>query len=195
MRTSLLHVSSDFSCTALCERAASSTNRCGARHFVAIATMFLLIASSSAAQTLSPPTGNVLLVVRGAIDTPNVGDEAHFDDVLFATLPQHGFETRTPWDDGTQRFEGVLLKDVLAAAGARSALIDAIGKDDYRASLSDIDLERYAVLLAFRQNGSDLTLRTLGPLRIMFPFDDAPEFYSQSYMAAAVWQLVAMEIK
>lgn len=161
---------------------------------LALLLLPLLASCPALALSMPAPTGTVLLVIRGAIDMPNVGDEAHFDKALLATLPQHGFETGTPWDEEPQGFEGVLLKDVLAAAGARSSNIDAIGRDDYRASLRDIDIENHPVLLAYRQNGKDLTLRTLGPLRIMFPFDASPEFNSQNHIAAAVWQVVTLEI-
>ena len=165
------------------------------------ATLALLLAlvpptPAAADDALPPPTGEVLLVVRGAIERTNVGDEAHLDRAALDRLPRASFTSGSPWDDdGVHHYEGVPLDALLAAVGARTDRFTARGVDDYSATFEGVDLERYPVLVAWRRDGHDLTVRTLGPLRIMFPFSDHPELLTQTNTALSVWQLVSMDVR
>ena len=58
-----------------------------------------------------------------------------------------------------------------------------------------MDLARYPVIVADSQDGETLTVRRLGPLRIMFPFDEHPELLNQGSMAMSVWQLTRMDVR
>ena len=146
---------------------------------------------------LAPPAGEVLLVVAGDITLPNVGDEAHLDRGHLDSLPRERFTTTTPWSESEEGhvFEGVSLDALLRAVGASGARFEAHGIDDYSATFEGVDLERYPVILADTQDGVALTVRRLGPLRIMFPFDDHPELLSQTNVAMSVWQLVRMDVR
>lgn len=176
--------------------------RAAARPSVLAATLSLALAAPLAAlaratEPLPPPEGETLLVVRGAIDLPNVGDEAHIGREHLESLPRERFTTRTPWTDDPDghTFEGVRLSALLEAVGARGSRIKALGTDDYAATLEGLDFERYPIIVADTQDGEPLTLRTLGPLWIMFPFDDHPELETQANTAAAVWQLIEMDVR
>ena len=149
------------------------------------------------ASALPPPAGEVLLVVAGAIDRPNVGAEAHLDRAHLESLPRARFETTTPWSEPgvRKRFEGVLLGALLDAVGARGGRVEAHGLDDYSAVIEGVDLARYPVIVADTEDGETLTLRRLGPLRIVFPYDDHPELRTQANMARAVWQLVRLDVR
>lgn len=169
---------------------------CGAMGVLAISVLlFASVAHSGAsAEELPQPTGDVLLVIDGDISRTNVGDEAHFDLEMLQALPPHEVQTHTPWEDGLNQFAGTRLSDLLATVGAGSEKFMAVGVDDYQAEFHDIDLQRFAVLVAWEHNGELMTLRQLGPLRIMFPFDDYPELDSHSSRAMAVWQLTRMTV-
>lgn len=160
-----------------------------------VLAFLLLVAPLQASEALPYPRGPVLLVVSGAIEQPNVGAEARIDRAALDSLPRHGFTTETPWSDGTHEFEGVRLSVLLEAVGATSERFMARGVSDYRAMFEGIDLERYPVIVAFRQDGKELTTRTRGPLRIVFPFSDHPEFLTQTNLSLSVWQLVAMDVR
>jgi len=151
---------------------------------------------ASAAEPLAPPTGEVLLVVTGDITLPNVGDEAHLDRGHLEALPRARFTTDTPWSEhGPHEFSGVRLNALLAAVGANGTRFRASASDDYGATFEGIDLERYPVIIADTRDGESLTVRTLGPLRIMLPFDDHPELLTDTNVAISVWQLVAMDVR
>src|SRR5690606_37418939 len=72
-------------------------------------------------KALPSPTGPVLLVVSGVIKNTNAGGEAHFDADMLESLPQHTLHTSTAVTDGVNRFDGVLVRDVLNVVEARGA--------------------------------------------------------------------------
>ena len=157
-------------------------------------TSLLLLMISSAQAALPEPAGDVLLIIKGALKAPNAGTEAHLDLAILESLPLEKFTTNTPWSDDISVFEGIRLNVILDAIGAESDKFKAFALDDYVVEFADVDLEKYPVIIAFRQDGKNLTVRQLGPLRIMFPFDDYPELLTQSNKTMSVWQLNQMII-
>ena len=159
------------------------------------ATLLPSAPSAAADGTLPPPEGEVLLVVRGEIERPNVGDEARLDRTLLEGLPRTRFVTNTPWTEEAEAFEGVRVSTLLEAVGATRPRFEAVALDDYRVTIEGLDFERYPVIVADTRDGEPMTTRRLGPLWIMFPFDDYPELLTQTVKSFAVWQLVEMEVR
>lgn len=102
--------------------------------------------------------------------------------------------TDAPWTDGPTQYTGVRINTLLESIGANSSQFEAIAANEYRFMLTDIDFEKYPVLIAYKKNGELLDIRSLGPLMIVFPFDDFPELLTERNKAASVWQLIEMEI-
>ena len=144
------------------------------------------------------PDGAVLLVVDGAVDPPAAlagpaPGAAHFDRAALEALPPTTVRTATPWSEGVVRYEGARVAEVLRAAGASpGARVIADAVNDYRAELDAEELARYPIIVAWLADGEPMTVRTLGPLRIVFPFDDHPELRGASAEARSVWQLVRL---
>lgn len=145
---------------------------------------------------LPAPTGKVLLRISGAIAEPNVGNEAHLDLALLQSLPTAEFTTTTPWSgDDLLTFRGVRIDALLEAVGADPmATFTANALDKYSAVFGGVDVVRYPVIIAYEENGSSISVRQLGPLRIMFPFDDYPELLNTGNHTMSVWQLIEMVV-
>lgn len=158
-----------------------------------IILLFLMQSVHSA--EFSAPVGTVVLTISGDIESPNVGNEVHLDLATLKSLPATQFTTSTPWHDSAESFTGVRLYDLLAALGSQSQEIVAVGLDDFRFTISDMDLERYPIMVAYHQNGSPISVRGLGPLRIMMPFDIYPELQTPLNESRSVWQLVKLELR
>lgn len=156
--------------------------------------MLLFLATLVHSQALPAPEEPVLLVISGNLSNANVGDEVHLDLPLLESLPVTEFTTGTPWHDSPQHFVGVRLNDLLQAIGSESDEIIATGLDDYHFTITDMDLDYYPVLIAYRQNGETISVRNLGPLRIIMPFDDYPELQTSLNESRSVWQLVKLEL-
>ena len=138
---------------------------------------------------LPPPTGEVVLRVGGAIQVKNSGDEAAFDMAMLQSLGVFTITTTTLWTDGEQTFAGVPLRAVLDRVGASGSEIDAQALNDYRADIPISDLQKDGPILAYSQNGVPLSVRDMGPLWVIYPYDSSLSFQTELIYARSVWQL------
>jgi hypothetical protein len=163
--------------------------------------LFAMAAGSSrAAEPLPPPRGDVLLTITGAIGRGNAQDsngnlEARFDRAMLEQLGINEVVTATPWHSGAVRFEGTMLKAVLAQVEARGSNLLATAFNDYTATLPVSDVTRYNVILAMKANGKQLTLRDKGPLFIIYPFDSDKALHTDIFYIRSVWQLRKLDVR
>lgn len=150
---------------------------------------------SGRAWALQPPAGPVVLEVHGRVGRLNQGGCACFDMAMLAALPQVSFQASTPWYAGPRRFTGPLLRDVLAAAGARGERLRLRALNDYRVDLPWEDAERHGPIVARLLDGVPMAVRDKGPLFLIYPFDDRPELRSAVYFSRSAWQLWKIEVE
>lgn len=146
------------------------------------------------ADTLPLPTGKAVLVVSGKLARTNVDRQAHLDIDMLRSMPVTELVTTTPWETQAQTFTGVRVNALLDYLGSDSTMMVAIGLDDYRFTLKNVDFDKFPVIIAYQQNGQNLSLRQLGPLRIVFPYTDYPELDTGINEFSAVWQLVQLQL-
>lgn len=159
------------------------------------AVLTTLVLSSTAAHALDKATGPVILTIEGAITQTNQGQQAQFDMKMLEKLPQHSFSTQTPWYPHAVTFTGPLLRDVLAAVGAKGSKITAVALNDYKTELPLEDATRHDVIVARLMNNRPMPVREKGPLFIVYPFDAKAELRSELYYNRAAWQLNALRIR
>lgn len=148
-----------------------------------------LMMPEARAQALAKPKGPVLLTVSGRIAQHNTGRAAEFDLAMLNALPVHQFATKNPWKDPVMTYTGPALKTLLQAVGANGQALRLVALDKYEAHVPMDDVARYNPVLALRVDGKPLTVRTLGPVQLMYPFDQYPEINVELYSGRAVWQL------
>jgi hypothetical protein len=149
-----------------------------------------IAASPTAAKTAAVASMPAILTVVVNGTAPKAFSIRDLED-----LGTSAFETSTPWTNKVSRFEGVLLKDVLLAAGARTGQIKAVALNDYSASLPVSDAFDHPVLLAYKVDGDRLSIRNKGPFWIVYPFDANPSLKREVIYARSVWQLKRIEIE
>jgi hypothetical protein len=147
------------------------------------------------AYALDKPSSRVILTVEGTISHTNSGEHASFDMPMLETLPQHSFTTKTPWYPDPVTFTGPLLRDVLAAAGAKGRMITAVALNDYKTEIPYDDAIRHDVIIARLMNNRPMPVREKGPLFIVYPFDSKAELRSEQYYNRAAWQLNILRVK
>lgn len=152
------------------------------------------MAAAGRVQALEAPAGPVVLTVRGRVAKPNQGADAVFDMAMLERLPQTSFDSRTPWYAQARRFTGPLLRDVLAAAGARGRTVRALALNDYRVDIPYEDTQVHDMIVARLLDGRPMAVRDKGPLFILYPFDSKPELRSAVYYARSAWQLKTLEV-
>lgn len=145
------------------------------------------------ADGLPAPTGEVLLVVKGNIGRTNVGKEAHFDRSMLQELGFRRIVTRTPWHETETAFEGVPAMTLMEAVDGRGDALLATAANDYHVAIPVSDLAVQNVLLALRIDGVDLTLRTKGPVWVIYP--DTSDMAPAVRAERMIWQLVGLEVR
>lgn len=157
-------------------------------------TLLAVCACITQAGDLPQPENTVLLTISGNIENHNDGKVAHFDRSMLESLPVTSFSTTTPWTDGNTEFTGVRVSDLLKYVGAKSDNFRAHALDKYWNDVYDIDFESIPAIIAYKKNGKSLRVRELGPLWIMFPFDDFPSITDEKHKTASVWQLTEIVV-
>lgn len=154
-----------------------------------------LTAAPALAGMLDKPQGRVILVVSGNIENTNNGDVAEFDLDMLHAMGVQPLSTTTSWTDGTMEFSGVLMRDLLAAVGAKGKTVEAVALNDYTFEIAIEDFSRYPVILATTLNGKILKVRDKGPLWIVYPLDEFTETERVQIERRMVWQLRQLIVK
>ena len=147
------------------------------------------------AVALDKPEGRVILTISGAVTQANVGANAEFDMKMLEKLPQRTFTTQTPWYATPVSFTGPLLRDVLAAAGAKGSKIVATALNDYKTDIPFDDAVKFDTIVARLMNDKPMPVREKGPLFIVYPFDTKPELRTEIYYNRSAWQLSGLKVQ
>lgn len=161
----------------------------------AVVTVGLMLAPKAYSGTLPSPTGPVLLTVTGAITNTNNGGQADFDRAMLEALGLTELTTSTPYTDGKPTFRGVNMSKVLDITGATGHKLHAAAVNGYQIELDADEMRRYPILLALEQDGQPLRLRDRGPLWVILPSDQYPEFAADSQNFKSIWQLRSIEVQ
>lgn len=153
----------------------------------AIAVM--AIAPAAQAETLAPPTGEVVLTVDGKIAVTNADGTASFDMDMLMAMPSVTFSTTSTWTEGTPTFTGVSLKLLLEAVGAESGEITATALNNYSVTIPTDSLKDEAPIIAYQIDGQTFSRRDKGPLWIIYPFDSDPAYQNELIYGRSIWQL------
>ena len=164
------------------------------RHFLLAASLALTF-SAAIADSLSTPTGKVVLTIAGKIGERNSPQGVQFDMAMIEKLPQHSFTTLTPWEKQPIQFTGPLLRDVLAAVKAQGTVIKAMALNDYQSSIPVEDAMKFDMVMAVKMNGQPIPVKTKGPLFIVYPYDAKPELRSAVYYERSPWQVKSLTLE
>lgn len=152
-----------------------------------------LTGSGAYAGGFAAPKGDVILTLAGTISQTNGADVLMLDQEQMSNLPQHSFATTTIWTEGVLSFQGVLLKDMVAASGATGQTITLVALNDYQISMPMADLRDDGPLLAYLTDGKPMSLRDKGPIWLVFPYDDNIDYRTEQTYSRSIWQLARIE--
>jgi len=109
-------------------------------------------------------------------------------------LPQTTFETETIWTDGDQEFTGVSLAALLREADVDGETLRMTALNDYAVEMPMDEIGDEFPIVAIRLNGDTISVRDKGPFWIVYPFDSAPEYQTETTFSRSVWQLKALTV-
>ncbi|MGB6009499.1 molybdopterin-dependent oxidoreductase [Castellaniella sp.] len=137
----------------------------------------------------SEPPGKIVLTVESH------GRQTRFDMRALEALPQQTYTVTTPWYLRPVSFQGPLLRDVLAAAGASGTRIEAVAVNDYVAAIPFEDARTLDVIIALRMDGKPMSSRDKGPLFVVYPYDRLSKEMRERSFARSVWQLDGLRVR
>ena len=137
----------------------------------------------------------MILTITGMIAVKNAPNGAAFDRAMLEAMPKTTIQTATPWTEGRQVFEGVAIKTLIAAVGGTGGTARAQALNNYAQEIPLADMAKYGAILAYKQNGKEISVREKGPLWIVYPLDDFAEIRNVEYHSRMVWQIKELQIK
>jgi len=152
---------------------------------------FLLLAILSTSNAIAE---EVVLVIKEQAASINSEKGLSLTLKQLRSLPQVEITTHTRWTQGEKHFKGPLLRDVLALKTKQFKQVRAVAINGYRVEIPSQDYLNFDVILALYEGEKPLTLRTKGPIWIIYPWSDSPELERGVYYARAVWQLSKLEV-
>ncbi|QPM89726.1 molybdopterin-dependent oxidoreductase [Pseudooceanicola algae] len=106
-----------------------------------------------------------------------------------AALPVSKFETETIWTEGVQQFLGVRMVDLLAHFDIDEGTLQLTAANDYSITLPVDSFRADGAVLAYERNGAPMTLRSKGPLWLVYPYDSSSDFQTEVIYSNSIWQL------
>jgi hypothetical protein len=117
--------------------------------FALISILMLHFFSASLAMA-----GDAVLTISGTSATKGGQINVSYDLKALQDLPKTSFTTATMWTEGPQKFEGVLLKDILDINEIAEGTISAYAINDYVADIPFSDAVVGGPIIAYSLNGS-----------------------------------------
>ena len=114
---------------------------------------------------------------------------------MIEALPLSEVRTRNPWEHGRVAYQGVLLRDLLRYVKARGKTLEISALNDFHTEISVRDAEKFNILLAYRREGVDLTMRDKGPFFVVFPFSDNSKLETEKRFTQSIWQVSHISVK
>jgi hypothetical protein len=158
----------------------------------------ILIGAAMHALCAADERASALIVQNAA------GKQTTIGPVIWGKLPQKKIEAKDPHSGVTAVYEGVLLSDLVRAAGAPlgkelrgpllASYVLAEAKDGYRVVYSigevDPDTGNAQILVANKKNGAPLSLSE-GPYRFVLPQDKRGARWIRQVLRVSLHQLPA----
>ena len=159
--------------------------------------LFLCQALPAQAQTMALPdlTGAVILTVSGLDPQDFPGGRIELDRARLAAIGSSEITTSTIWtDEGTHRFKGVMLRDLVDFLNIKAGALRLRALNDYAVEIPTEDVTQIAPILAYEMDGAIMTVRDKGPVWVMYPFDDGPEYRTDTIFSRSIWKLDRIEV-
>ena len=156
---------------------------------------FLLLAGLAIVWGVAAPVGAYAASALLTVTSNGGADVVSFDRDELEKLPATSFETSTPWTEGKTRFEGVKLGDILKAVKADGNEVVATALNDYAVVLPVSDENGADPIIAYKMNGSPMSVREKGPLWVMYPYDSDEALQTETYQSRSIWQLNRLTVR
>lgn len=156
----------------------------------------VLLCSSAIAETSLPPLKSAAILTVTGLDPQEFPDGTiGFDLGRLEALGVSEVTTTTMWTEGPHTFSGVRMQTLLAYLGITEGALTAIALNDYSVEIPVSDAVPDGPIIAYAMDGQPMPVRDRGPLWIVYPFDQNPDYQSEVIYTRAIWQLNHIEVQ
>jgi len=97
---------------------------------------------------------------------------------------------------GKNEWSGISLKYIVQNLGAKEdSVIELAALNDYVISIPMKSINTYNPVLASRLNGNTISIRSKGPLILIYPFDKYREINTPLYQDYTIWMIHEIRVK
>ncbi|MBJ7554802.1 hypothetical protein [Marinomonas spartinae] len=146
------------------------------------------------AEALESPKGPVVLSLSGILEKTNGDQQANFDMAMLEKLPQKSFTTSAPWTNKKDTYTGFSATDLLKQVDSKGTLLRITALNQYIIDIPVSDFAKHGAIFAIEKNGHPISIRDLGPILVIYPFDDHPNLQNEVYYWRSIWQARYIEI-
>lgn len=138
--------------------------------------------------------GPVILTVTG-LDAARYPDGMkQFDIEGLRALGQVEISTTSIWTDGKIRFTGVPMKTLTDSLGIDQDELRLHALNAYQVTFPLAEATDHAPVLAYAMDGKPMSVRDKGPIWLIYPYDEAAEYRTDTIFARSIWQLDRIEV-
>lgn len=154
---------------------------------------FLLLLSTFSVFTYAQdtPKGRVILTVTE--DQKNATDYP-FDMAMLQGLPHYSVTTHNPWTKGKHTYRGFSAADLVAHLGLSGNWLQVTALNHYMTEIPLSDFIENGAIFATHLDGKPMKVRNLGPIMVIYPFDDRPELKSERFYGRSIWQIKRIKL-
>ena len=151
--------------------------------------VLLFFGFASASYALEQPKSRVILTVSGAIKATNSEQHALFDKAMLQALPQYVITTHNPWTKGQHTYQGFSAVDLLKRLESQGTLLQVSALNEYLTEIPLSDFVENGAIFATHQDGKPMSVRGLGPIMVIYPFDEREDLKSEVFYGRSIWQV------
>ena len=153
-----------------------------------------LLPAQAQSVTLPDLTGPVILTVTGLDPLEFPGGIVELDLGRMEAIGVDEIETTSIWTDGTHRYTGVMLRDLVEFLGIGAVNLRLHALNDYAVEFPAVQATDAAPILAYQFDGAAMSVRDKGPVWVMYPFDDDADYRTDTNFSRSVWQLDRIDV-
>lgn len=154
----------------------------------------LVLAFPAQSQTLPGRIGPAILTVTGLDPALHPGGELIFDMAMLQALPHNTITTTSIWTEGLHSFTGVPMAALAHYLDLHNATLGLHALNDYRVDMPLDEAEPLAPILAYQMDGAPMPVRDKGPIWVIYPYDAAAQYRTDTVFMRSVWQLDRIEV-
>ena len=164
------------------------------RGFIGCLAALMLLTSPDFADDLPALSGPVLLTVTGLDRATYPTGKAEFDLPMLQALGSEKITTGSIWTDGKHEFTGVPLQALEQYLSITGPTLSLHALNDYAVQMPAAEVEPGAPILAYMMDGAVMPIRDKGPIWLIYPYDSAPRYRTDTFFSRSVWQLDRIDV-